>query len=160
MPHRGAIGNVRFQLRQCFFHLSVVPFHWWVLKPYGEEEARAVSLLRSNEAGGIFSAAAVWSAVFGAPPLSEALLAVQERMQPNFLIALIFIAVVCLFILFIFEKERESEQGTGRQRGRRSFQSGLPDASRQPEVGLKLASREVMTGSSMLNRLSQAGAPQ
>ena len=46
---------------------------------------------------------------------------------------------------FIFERERECEQGTGRQRGRQSIQGGLCTDKRQSDAGLELMNCEIMT---------------
>ena len=66
--------------------------------------------------------------------------------------------------LFIyFERERASEQGNSRERGRERIPSRLRIASAEPDLGLKLRNCEVVTWaetkSLMLNRLSHPGTP-
>ena len=47
--------------------------------------------------------------------------------------------------LFIFEGESESEQGRGREKGRQRIQSGLCTDSGEPDAGLELMNREIVT---------------
>ena len=43
------------------------------------------------------------------------------------------------------EKEQEQEEKGQRERGRQRIQSGLCADSREPDVGLELTNREIMT---------------
>ena len=45
----------------------------------------------------------------------------------------------------MFERERELEQGRGRERGGERIQGGLRAVSTEPDVGLELRNREIMT---------------
>ena len=49
--------------------------------------------------------------------------------------------------MFIFERERECKSGRGRERGRHRSKAGsrLQAVSTEPDVGLELTSREIMT---------------
>ena len=49
--------------------------------------------------------------------------------------------------MFIFETETEHEQGRGRERGRHRMEAGsrLRAISPEPDAGLELTDREIMT---------------
>ena len=51
--------------------------------------------------------------------------------------------VLSLFISF--ERDGESEQGRGRERGRESISSRISTISMEPQVGLELTNHEIMT---------------
>ena len=51
--------------------------------------------------------------------------------------------VYLLIFLYFFERVRASREGA--DRGRQGIQSGLCADSRQPNAGLKLTNREIMT---------------
>ena len=50
-----------------------------------------------------------------------------------------------LNIYLFFEKERQPEQGSGRERGRESIPSGLCAVRAEPDVGLELTKHEITT---------------
>ena len=52
---------------------------------------------------------------------------------------------IIYMFLFIFERESVCEQGRGRERGRQRIQSRLCADSNEPDVGLRLTNREIMT---------------
>ena len=52
---------------------------------------------------------------------------------------------IIYMFLFIFERECVCEQGRGRERGRQRIQSRLCADSNEPDVGLRLTNREIMT---------------
>ena len=49
------------------------------------------------------------------------------------------------FYFIHFERDRESEQGRGREGGRERIPNRLRIVSVEPEVGLELTNREIMT---------------
>ena len=52
---------------------------------------------------------------------------------------------VYLFFFFERDKETEHEWGTGRERRRQRIRSRLCTDGREPDAGLKLTNREIMT---------------
>ena len=69
------------------------------------------------------------------------------------------------FLIFIFERQRQSVNGGGADRGRHRTKAGsrLRAVGKEPDVGLELTNREIMTRAevrrSELNGLSPPGAP-
>ena len=68
-----------------------------------------------------------------------------------------------MFIYLFWERERESKQRRGRERGRQRIPSRLHAVSAEPDVGLELTNREIKTWAEVKiwtpNRLSHPGTP-
>ena len=57
----------------------------------------------------------------------------------------VFHATKFKFIYFERERERERVQGRGREKGRARIPSRLHTVSAEPNIGLELTNREIMT---------------
>ena len=92
---------------------------------------------------------------------------VSWLMLPNILLIYYFSAFFFFFLfwsLFIWETERERVGERQRERGRERIPSRLHTVTVEPDVGLKLTNRKIMTWAEMKswmpNWLSHPGAPQ